>query len=88
VSERGSFEADECCASGSCEVCEPWRHSDLLSDVEPAVMHRLDAYTWAGRRATCALTSEWLRCSKVEAEVTCPRCLAALANGRPEVNDA
>jgi hypothetical protein len=25
----------ECCRSGSCEVCSPWSHSDLLRDAAP-----------------------------------------------------
>jgi hypothetical protein len=44
-----------------------------------SVVHLLNAYTWAGRRAECAVTSEGLNDTEDRAKVTCPDCLDALA---------
>ena len=43
------------------------------------VVHKLNAYTWAGRRAECALTSEWLSDTEDWNRATCPECLALRA---------
>jgi len=43
------------------------------------VVHKLNAYTFLGRRAECALTSEWLNDTDSWDEVTCPDCLASRA---------
>ncbi len=40
-------------------------------------VHKLNAYTWAGRRAECAVTSEGLNDTDDWNKVTCPECLAA-----------
>lgn len=43
------------------------------------VIHKVNAYTWAGRRAECAVTAEFLPSVQGWEGVTCERCLAARA---------
>lgn len=43
------------------------------------VIHKVNAYTWAGRRAECALTSEFLPSVQGWEGVTCVDCLAVKA---------
>ena len=42
-----------------------------------AVVHKLNAYTFLGRRAECAVTSERLNDTEDWSKVTCTECLAA-----------
>lgn len=46
------------------------------------VVHLVNAYTWAGRRGWCGLTSEWLPSvqNNDRGEVTCQECLTAAAD--------
>lgn len=44
--------------------------------VQKPPVHLLNAYTWAGRRGACGLTSEALDAAHDRAEVTCAACLA------------
>lgn len=44
-------------------------------------VHKLNAYTWAGRRAECAVTSEGLNDTDDWSEVTCAECLALRGEG-------
>ena len=46
-------------------------------------VHKLNAYTWAGRRAECAVTSERLNDAQDWGEVTCPECLSVRGEGSP-----
>ncbi|GAC1521653.1 MAG: hypothetical protein NVS3B1_06130 [Marmoricola sp.] len=51
----------------------------------PEIIHKVNAYTWAGRRAECALTSEFLPSVQGWDGVTCPDCLAQ--NAASETRD-
>jgi hypothetical protein len=52
----------------------------MEATVADEVLHKLNAYTWAGRRAECAVTAEFLPSVHDWAEVTCDRCLATREN--------
>lgn len=48
----------------------------MRSERVPSRIHKVNAYTWAGRRAECAVTSEFLPSVQGWDGVTCTDCLA------------